>query len=239
VSAVIWHDLECGAYGEDLDLWRSLAAEHGDPVLDVGAGTGRVSLDLARAGHRVTALDYDEELLAELARRAERLPLTTVRADARDFDLGERFPLCIVPMQTIQLLGGADGRLAFLRCARRHLEPAGLIAIAIAETLDLYDLTEGALAPPLPDICEVDGVVYSSQPTAVRESGEQFMLERRRDIVTVTGERSSEDNVIALDRLTPGELEQDGRQAGLRTAGRELIPATDEYVASWVVMLRA
>ena len=41
--SVIWHDLECGAYAEDLPLWRALAAEHGDPVLDVGAGTGRVS----------------------------------------------------------------------------------------------------------------------------------------------------------------------------------------------------
>ena len=64
--SVIWHDIECGAYAEDLPLWRSLAAEYGDPVLDVGAGTGRVALDLARAGYRVTALDRDPELLAAL-----------------------------------------------------------------------------------------------------------------------------------------------------------------------------
>ena len=55
----IWHDLECGAYAEDLPLWRSLASTYGDPVLDVGAGTGRVALDLARRGHRVTALDRE------------------------------------------------------------------------------------------------------------------------------------------------------------------------------------
>ena len=69
-AAVIWHDVECGSYAEDLPLWRSLAAEYGDPVLDVGAGTGRVTLDLARAGYRVTALDRDPDLLAALGDRA-------------------------------------------------------------------------------------------------------------------------------------------------------------------------
>jgi hypothetical protein len=52
-TEVVWHDLECGAYRADLPLWRELAARarFGSPILDVGAGTGRVALDLARAGH--------------------------------------------------------------------------------------------------------------------------------------------------------------------------------------------
>ncbi len=118
VGSYIWHDLECGAYAEDLGLWRALVDAHGEPVLDVGAGTGRIALDLARRGARVTALDRDPELLAELRRRGEGLPLDTVEADAREFALGRRFPLCIVPMQTIQLLDGPAGRAAFLTCAR-------------------------------------------------------------------------------------------------------------------------
>jgi SAM-dependent methyltransferase len=236
VSAVIWHDLECGAYAEDLALWRSLADQHGDPVLDIGAGTGRVSLDLAQRGHRVTALDYDAELLAELARRAGELPLETVHADARVFELGRLFPLCLVPMQTVQLLGGSEQRLAFLRCVRRHLEPDGLVALAIAETLEFYEIREGIPAP-LPDICERDGVVYSSQPTAVRAVGDRFVLERRRETVTVDGERSTEHYVIELDRVTPRRLEREAAQAGLRPAGLAMIPATTDYVGSSVVML--
>ena len=40
MNTVIWHDVECASYVEDLPLWRELAASYGDPVLDVGAGTG-------------------------------------------------------------------------------------------------------------------------------------------------------------------------------------------------------
>jgi SAM-dependent methyltransferase len=235
--SVIWHDLECGPYEEDLGLWRSLAAEYGDPVLDVGAGTGRVALDLARHGYRVTALDRDEELLSELADRARELDVETVLADARSFELGRRFSLCLVPMQTIQLLPGAEGRRDFLRCAQRHLEDDAVLAIAISESLESYEILDGAPGP-FPDICELDGVVYSSQPTAVRIGADGFVLERRREKVTATGERTVEHNAIRLDRVTSAQLEREARAAGLRPVGRAEIPETSDYVGSSVVILR-
>ena len=236
--SVIWHDLECGPYAEDLALWRSLAAQHGEPVLDVGAGTGRVALDLARHGHSVTALDRDSELLAELARRADGLDVETVVADARDFALGRRFALCLVPMQTIQLLPGPLERGRFLRCARRQLQAEGLIAIAISEEIELYEMLDG-VAGPFPDMCELDGVVYSSLPTAVRADSEGFVLERRRETVFASGERTVEHSAIRLDRLTSAQLEAEARRAGLHPAGRVAIPETNDYTGSSVLMLRA
>jgi hypothetical protein len=165
--------------------------------------------------------------------------VTTVVADARDFELGEsRFPLVIVPMQTIQLLGGVEGRVRFLHCAHRHLTAGGALAVAIAEVLDLYEVVDG-MPMPLPDVREEDGIVYSSQPTAVRADRDGFVLERRRETVGVSGEMTVEDNVIRLDRLTSRGLEREGEAVGFTRGGRAHVPATEDYSGSEVVVLRA
>ncbi len=236
---VIWHDLECGGYAADLALWRRLAARHGGPVLDVGAGTGRTTLELARAGHSVTALDNDAELLAECRRRAEGLDVSTVLADARDFHLGQTFALCIVPMQTIQLLDGVDARGRFLACARAHLDRGGVLAIALTDELEEFEVLPGG-PHPVPDVCERDGVVYASRPTAIRADGDRgFVLERRREVVTVDGDLSAERNLIRLEALDPSQLEREATEAGLRPAGRDLVPPTPDHAGSVVVMLSA
>ena len=122
-DAVIWHDLECGAYTADLPFWSELARDVRGPVLDIGAGTGRVALALARSGRAVIALEREASLAQELRRRARGLALEVIVADACDFQLAAPVALAIVPMQTIHLL--AD-RPAFLGCARRALAPGAL-----------------------------------------------------------------------------------------------------------------
>jgi SAM-dependent methyltransferase len=236
VTEVLWHDLECGGYDVDLPLWRELADREGAPVLDVGAGTGRVALDLARRGHEVVALDLGAPLLGALRERAGGLPVTAVQADARDFALARRFPLILVPMQTIQLLGGPDGRTRFLRCAREHLAPGGLLAAALADALEAFD-AEHDIAP-MPDMREVAGVVYASRPIAVRDLGDRAAIERVREVVAGDGTRTVSDDVVELDRVDPATLAAEAAAFGLRAEPPRRLEPTLEYVGSTVVMLR-
>ncbi len=237
-EAAIWHDVGCGSYVSDLPLWRALADAAGGPLLDVGAGTGRVTLDLARCGHEVTALDVDARLLAVLRDRARGLAVETVPADARDFRLERRFGLCLVPMQTIQLLGGGGGRRRFLEHVRAHLRPGGLLAAAIAEDLIPFEGSDPAIRPP-PDVRQRDGWVYFSQPVATRQRDGVTELERVREMVSPDGARTVHRDVVHLDRLTARQLEGEGRRAGFEALPAASILPTAEHVGSRVVILRA
>ena len=236
-AEVVWHDVECGAYDADMALWRELAREAGGPVLDVGAGTGRVALRLAGDGHDVTALDRDDLLLGELAARAEaaELDVGTVVADAAAFELPRRYALIAVPMQTLQLLPDCGAREGFFASARRALVPGGLVAAAIADALEAFD--EQAVLPA-PDVGQADGLQYLSQPVAVRERPGAVRIERIRQVVAPDGTRTSEDDVIELRTVSAEGLATEAEPHGLRAEPPREVAATLEHVGSTVVMLR-
>jgi len=234
---VVWHDIECGGYDADLELWRTLGREAGGPVLDVGAGTGRVALRLAAAGMEVTALDRDPELLDVLAARARAagLAIETVCADAEGFELPSRYALIAVPMQTLQLLPGEAARDGFFASARRALRPGGLVAAAIADELEPF---EDHAALPAPDVGEADGLRYLSQPVAVRERPGAVRIERIRQVLAPDGSRTSEDDVIELRAVSAAELAAEAERHGLVAEPPLDVPPTLEHVGSTVVMLR-
>jgi SAM-dependent methyltransferase len=233
-AAVTWHDVENGAYEADLPLWRELAEGAGGPVLDLGAGTGRVAIDLAAHGHELVALDTDPELLAALADRSP--DVTAVTADAREFDLAATFPLVIAPMQLVQILGGHDGRVAMLERVHAHLAPGGTFAAALANP---YEALPGAdPEPPLPDMLERDGWVFSSQPVSVRERNGHVVVTRRRQAVSPAGGLEEEAAEVVLDVVSVDDFEAEASAARLTPAERRGIAETPDHVGSTVAICR-
>jgi SAM-dependent methyltransferase len=229
----IWHDVECGSYRIDLVLWEELARYGGGPVLELGCGTGRVALHLARRGFATVGLDNDAELIGSLRERGAGLPLTTVVADARDFVLGEQVALAIAPTQMLQLLPDAAERLACLRCVAAALHGGGRFAAAILEGMPEPD---GA-PPPLPDVREVDGWVYSSLAVEAAVAPGEIVVHRLRQTVSPSGELGEQPNAVRIATFSAAQLEEEAAVCGLRPVLRREIPATDIHVGSTVVVL--
>jgi len=232
-AAAIWHDVECGSYGADLPLWEELAERQGGPVLELGCGTGRVALHLARRGHEVTGLDVDAELLAALESRAADLPVRTIEADAREFELAAPAALVLAPTHLLQLLPGAAERAESLRSIAAALRPGGLLAAAIIEEMPEAD---GA-PPPLPDVREVEGWVYSSLAVEAAIGPGEIVVRRLRQTVSPEGALSEEPNEVRIATFSAAALESEAAACGLIAAGRHEIPPTDIHVGSLVVLL--
>lgn len=247
-TATIWHDVECGAYDADLPLWEELAEDRGGPVLELGCGTGRVAVHLARRGHPVVGLDRDPELLAALIARASDLdptvvgrksdalgglPVKGIVADARDFELDEPVSLVLAPTHLLQLLPDSAQRQESLRCIAAALRPGGLLAAAIIESMPEPD---GA-PPPLPDVREVDGWVYSSLAIEAAVGPGEIVVRRVRQLVSPEGSLSEEPNEVRIATFSAEQLEAEAAACGLTPAGRREIPPTSMHEGSLVVLL--
>jgi ubiquinone/menaquinone biosynthesis C-methylase UbiE len=113
----------------DVSFWRRVAAGARGRVLELGCGTGRIALPLARAGVTLVGIDRSAPMLARAARRARgRLPL--VRGDIRALPFGDReFSLVLAPYGVLQSLLRERDLAATLESVSRVLAPGGRFGI--------------------------------------------------------------------------------------------------------------
>lgn len=132
------YDAEYGGIDDDGAFFLRLAEACGPRVLDLGCGTGRLAIPLARRGKEVTGIDRSRAMLTYAESRAGHLAIRWVEGDFRNFDLDQEFDLIVACGHAFQaLLMEADQRM-FLRCARRHLAAGGRLAFDTRNTVPLH-----------------------------------------------------------------------------------------------------
>lgn len=109
-------------------FYAALAQEVGGPVLELACGTGRVSIPIARLGIAVTGVDITPGMVALARRKSAGLAARWVAADARTFELGERFRLIFLTGNAFQAFLTRADQEALLERARAHLHDEGLFA---------------------------------------------------------------------------------------------------------------
>lgn len=239
-AEAIWHEVECGAYSADLAIWNELAREAAGPVVELGAGAGRVALHLAERDREVVAVDRSPVLLAELdANAAARgLEVQTEVADVGELALGRPFAAVFAPMQFVHLFATAAERVELCRTIAAHLEPGGTFAAALLAE-DAGRSAQETDVRPLPDVREHDGWVYSSLPVAVRSEPGGYVVSRLRQVVSPTGELTETTDDIRLARLSADRFESEAAAAGLSPRERIAIAPTADHVGSVVCVLEA
>ena len=130
------YDLDDGRLSDDIPMYLGFARKTGGPVLELGVGTGRIALPLARAGFQVTGLDISFPMLAKARKRVAAEDLTPrvhlIHADFQRLPLASgRFVFAFCAYNTfLHLIEGHD-QLAALTAWRRALRPGGLLVIDV------------------------------------------------------------------------------------------------------------
>ena len=139
------YDLEY-AHDYDVPFWLSLAQREGGPVVEWGAGTGRIAIPLAAEGLDVTAVEVSEKMIEK--GQSKSRSVEWVCGDMRSAKLCKRYRLAVGAFNSFLCLTSLEDALAFLRNAREHLEPGGLLGIEVSAFLP-EELAEDPGGPEL------------------------------------------------------------------------------------------
>ena len=151
-----YYDLDLEEDPGDLALYVALAERTEGPILELAAGSGRLAVPLARAGFAVTGIDHDPAMLARARRRWSAVPgdrrsgrggrggsLELVEADLLDAELGARFGLSILALNSLLVLETPARQARAIAALARHLRPGGLAVVDVwlpgAADLAAYD----------------------------------------------------------------------------------------------------
>lgn len=132
-----YYELEYSDYDTDIEFYLQQLRRTGGPFLDVACGTGRVALAVADEGYEVVGIDVSEAMLA-LARQKTGERARFVKGDMRHFDLGQRFPLAAITLNSFMHVAEVEDQVATLECLARHVTPGGR---AVVSTINPYSVS--------------------------------------------------------------------------------------------------
>lgn len=135
---------------QDVKFWRDLAQraqraqQAGGPVLELGCGTGRITIPVARTGVRLIGIDRSRDMLGCAQRRLRRAKLTAgaalVRADIRSLPFRDRprFNLVMAPYGILQSLVRESDLKATLQSVARVMAPGGVFGVDLVPDLPAW-----------------------------------------------------------------------------------------------------
>ncbi len=111
----------------DIPFYKRQVKKYGDPVLELGCGTGRITLPVAEESYRIIGMDISKELLKRAKEKAEEknLQVKWIQGDMRNFSIDREFNLIYVPFNSIHHILSLEDMEKVLKNVKNHLKPRG------------------------------------------------------------------------------------------------------------------
>lgn len=210
----VYHALATADTFEIRELLRIVRPLSGS-ILDLAAGSGRLTLPLLALGRPVTALELSPPMLVLLEQELQRLPVARrercriVEGDMSRFDLGEHHGVVVLGTSSITLLDD-EGRAGLYACVKGHLVPGGRFVLS---TIGLGEQEEGAHAEIALDSPVAGGIrIYEHWPRGARAR-----------TVTIVSLAAPEGGPVPVWTSTIGVLDPDALAAELESAGFAIV----------------
>lgn len=118
------------ARNTDTKIYENILRKFGNDILELGCGTGRIAIPLAKAGYKVTGIEYEQEMIDILQQKEyPELNLKVYRGDARTFQLDQKFDVILLSCNFINHFINSDNLLMILKNSKKHLKDNGVIII--------------------------------------------------------------------------------------------------------------
>lgn len=154
---------------QDVGFFVEMAQHSGGHVLEVGCGTGRILVPIAKTGIEIVGIDASPLMLSvcrkKLLSESELVQskATLIQADMRELDLGRKFRLVTIPFRPFQHLLTVENQLSCLRSIYRHLLPGGRLI------LDLFN-------PSLPHLTSEEYLTeHGEEPEFTTDDGRKVV----------------------------------------------------------------
>ncbi len=138
-STADYYDIDPrGVHSDDIPFYIEIAEDiSAKNMLELGCGTGRVSIPIAEAGFSIYGIDLSEEMLKVFANKLHNLDqaiqakITFIHGDMADFNLNMQFDLIIIPFRAFQSLTAEEEQIGCLKCVYDHLAEKGRFIVDV------------------------------------------------------------------------------------------------------------
>jgi len=244
-SIAAFYDLDFEDFYDDAAFYQRLVEIHGQRVLELGVGTGRIAVPLAEGGAKVTGVDVSAGMLGVAKQRAQAagVSVTWVDGDIRTVRQRGKFDLVIAPLGTLQHMETPDDFVSAVQTMAHHLAPGGVAVVDVESPVpDDFDPSPQPLIQHWTKPQGAGRVTKLVSVDAIPSEGTKEVT-WHFDVTDAEGRLSRVTSQFLLRTFTSPEIELAARIAGLQVAARfadyEFTPYHDGAERLVVILQRA